>query len=130
MEKCFLMDLVDAAARLVEEKGRDAFAVLRDKSGPFIFKNTYVFVDLPDGLELVNPAFPQLESVNMMDYKDSLGNYMVREYIRVALSRGSGWVTYMWPKPGETTPSPKFTYVKKSVHDKEVFIVGSGQYFE
>ena len=46
---------------------RNAFGQLRDKTGPFVFMDTYVFVETPDGIELVNPAQPSLEGKNLID---------------------------------------------------------------
>ena len=69
IEKEFISALVDSAAELVEKEGEDAFVKLRDKSGPFMFMDIYVFVDQPDGVELVNAAFPSLEGRNLMDYR-------------------------------------------------------------
>jgi len=130
MEKEFIVAVVNAAAALIEKEGRRAFPAIRDRSGPFTFLDTYVFIDNPAGVELVNGAFPNVEGRNLMDYKDSTGKYLVREYITVALTRGSGWVDYLWPKPGQSVPSKKHTYVRKVKYGDEVFIVGSGAYLE
>jgi signal transduction histidine kinase len=130
IEKEFLVSLVDSAAALIEKEGKTAFQKLRDKAGQFMFMDIYVFVDKPDGVEVVNGAFPNIEGRNLIDYKDSKGSFLVRNYINVALIKGSGWVDYLWPKPGETTPSEKHTYVKKVKHDDEIFIVGSGAYLD
>jgi len=130
MEKCFIVDTVHDAVALIEKEGKNAFAILRDKAGPFIFMNTYIFVDTPQGIELVNPAFPNLEGTNFIGYKDSNGKLLAKEYIALALKQGFGWIDYMWPKPGEATPSLKHTYVRKAVYGSETFIVGSGAYLE
>jgi hypothetical protein len=58
MDKAFIEDVVDRAAALIADRGKEAFGQLRDKTGPFVFMNTYVFVETPDGTELVNPALP------------------------------------------------------------------------
>ena len=103
---------------------------MRDKTGPFIFLDTYVFVESPDGVELVSGGFPSLEGKNLMDYKDSRGNYFVRDYIKMALEDDSGWVEYLWPRPGQMIPSKKHTYIRKAQFGEEVFIVGSGAYLK
>lgn len=130
MEKSFIVDIVNDAAALIKKEGKNAFPILRDKAGPFISINTYVFVDTPEGVELVNAAFPSIEGKNLMDYKDSTGKLIVKEYIALALKDGSGWIDYMWPKPGESSPSRKHTYVRKAVHGTETFIVGCGAYLD
>jgi signal transduction histidine kinase len=130
MEKAFVVDEVEAAAALLQREGRSAFAPLRDKQGRFFFRDTYVFVNSPDGVELVNPAFPDLEGRNLLALKDSEGKLMVKEYIELALKEGSGWITYLWPQPDRSKlPVRKTTYVRKVVlPGGEVLIVGSGVY--
>jgi signal transduction histidine kinase len=130
MEKDLISAIVDEAAALVENEGKAAFGKIRDKTGPFVFRDTYVFVDTPDGVELVNGAFPSVEGKNLMTFRDASDKYVVEEYINAALKKGSAWVTYLWPKPGETNPSIKYTYVKKATFGDETFIVGSGVYMD
>lgn len=130
IEKEFIIQTVDAAVELIEKEGRRAFPKLRDKTGPFIFKDVYVFVDDPEGLELVNGDFPNLEGRNLIDYQDSKGKYLVREYIDLAMSQGAGWLYYYWPKPGESESSKKHTYVRKAKFGNEIFIIGAGAYLD
>jgi len=130
MEKRFIVDGVDDAARMIETGGDKAYALLRDGKKNYFFGNVYIFVDDSKGVELVNPAFPDLEGKNLMNIKDAAGKYMVRDYIDLADKNGSGWIDYYWPKPEESTPSKKSTYVRK-VNLKDGFVVaGCGYYFD
>ena len=52
------------------------------------------------------------------------------EIIKTAETMGSGWVDYMFPKPGQTEPSQKWTYVKRVTIDRVPGLVGSGLYPE
>jgi len=128
MERTFIEDVVDRAATLVAELGTDAFAQLRDKTGPFVFMDTYVFVNTPDGTELVNPAHPSLEGQNLIDMTDLNGKVVVRDYIAAALKEGRAWVEYYWYKPGHNTPARKQTYVRKVQSGEHTYIIGSGLY--
>jgi signal transduction histidine kinase len=129
MEKAFLVEEVEAAADLLTRQGRQAFATLRDKKSRFFFHDTYVFVTSKTGIELVNPAFPSIEGRNLWDTTDSTGKYLVRDYIKVALDHGSGWVTYKWPRPGMPhVEATKTTYVKKVMVNGEPLIIGAGMY--
>ena len=128
MDKAFIEDVVNRAATLVEEKGKEAFMQLRDKTGPFVFMDTYVFVQKPDGTELVNPAQPTLEGKNLMGMKDLRGKEIVKDEIEVALTDGSAWLDLSWYKPGDNKPALKQTYVKKAHFNGDIFIVGSGLY--
>jgi signal transduction histidine kinase len=130
MDKAFVEDVVNRAAALVADRGKDAFPQLRDKTGPFLFMDTYVFVDTPDGIELVNPAQPSLEGKKLIELRDAKGKAAVRDYIAAALKHGSAWVEYYWYKPGDNQPARKLTYVRKVESGGETFIVGSGVYME
>lgn len=130
MDKAFIEDVVNRAARLVEERGRDGFDQLRDRTGPFVFMDTYVFVQSPDGTELVNAALPSLEGRNLIDLRDVHGKAVVREQIAAVMKEGSAWLEFHWYRPGDNTPARKLTYARKVEAGPEVFIVGSGIYTE
>lgn len=130
MDRAFIEDVVDRAAGLIERQGPKAFGQLRDRRGPFVFMDTYVFVERPDGTELVNPAQPSLEGRNLMDLTDLKGQAVVREEIAAALERGSAWLDCSWFKPGSNESALKQTYVRKVQAGNETFIVGSGVYME
>ena len=128
MNRGFVEDVVNRAAALVTARGKDAFEELRDRRGPFLFMETYVFVEDLNGNELVNPAQPSLEGRNLLDVKDLRGKLLVREYIDAAMKQGSAWVDYYWYKPGDNTPTLKHAYVRLVRHGAETYIVGSGYY--
>jgi signal transduction histidine kinase len=128
MDEAFIEDVVNRAAALVADRGKEAFALLRDRKGPLVFMDTYVFVTASDGAELVNSAQPSLEGKNLLDLRDVNGKLLVREYIDAALAKGSAWVDYHWFKPGHNTPARKRSFVKKVQFGGETFIVGSGFY--
>jgi signal transduction histidine kinase len=130
MDKAVIEDVVNRAAAIVEKEGEGAFAELRDKTGPFVFMDTYVFVTSPDGTELVNPSQPSLEDKNIMDVRDLNGKQLVRDYVNAAMQQGSAWVDYYWYKPGQNTPAPKHTYVRKVQSGQHTYIVGSGVYLD
>jgi signal transduction histidine kinase len=92
--------------------------------------DTYVFVDNPEGIELVNPAQPSLEGKNLINVKDVHGKLLVKEYIDAALKNEDGWTDYYWYRPGESTPAHKYTYVRKVKSGADTYIVGAGFYVE
>ena len=130
MDKFLIEEMVQQAAVLIEDQGREAFDLLRDKKGIFYFMDTYIFVTSPDGTELANPAMPSLEGKNLIDMKDLKGNPVVKEEIDLAMEKGSGWLEMSWFKPGTNTPATKMTFVKQVQSNGETFIVGSGYYPE
>lgn len=130
MDEFLIEEMVHQAAALIEDQGREAFDLLRDKKGPFYFMDTYIFVTSPDGTELVNPALPSLEGKNLIDMKDLKGNFVVKDEIDIAMEKGSGWLEMSWFKPGTNTLATKMTFVKRARSNGETFIVGSGYYPE
>ncbi len=128
MERVFLVEVVEEAAALIKDKGEAAFDIIRDRGGRFLFSDTYVFVNDPRGVELVNPAFPGLEGRNLIRLNNPEGRPIVREYLDLAKKKGSGWIGYYWPRPGETKPSIKHVYVKRVQRGDKTYIVGSGIY--
>jgi signal transduction histidine kinase len=130
MDKAFIEDVVNHAAVVVADRGKEAFSQLRDKTGPFVFMDTYVFVNTPDGMELVNAAQPSMEGKNVIDLKDVKGKALVHDYIAAAMKDGSAWVEYYWYKPGDNTPIRKQAYVRKVQSGQDTYIIGSGFYME
>lgn len=128
MDKAFVEDVVNRASDVIASEGRAGFPKLRDKTGPFLFMDTYVFVYTTDGLEVVNPGQPSMEGTNIIDLKDVHGKDISRQLITEALENGSGWVDYYWYKPGDNTPTRKLTFVRKVQVGQDTFIVGSGLY--
>jgi signal transduction histidine kinase len=130
MDKAFIEDIVNRGADLVEEQGKKAFALLRDKTGPFVFMDTYVFVNSLDGVELVNPVFPSLEGKNLIGLKDLTGKEVIKDEIAAAKEQDSAWLDLNWYKPGDNTPALKHTFVRK-VHSVDgAYIVGAGIYLK
>lgn len=128
IERAFVVDAVTNAAAAIEAQGETAFAQLRDPTGPYVFKDVYVFVVEPDGVQSVNPAFPNLEGRNVMDVTDTEGKRFVRDFFATARSGGAGWVQYQWPRPGEAVSTLKSTYVQQArLGDRDV-LVGCGVY--
>src|SRR5689334_9112202 len=124
-------DLVNRAAALVEQRGRPAaFAEFRKRDSEWWFGNTYLFA-YDDHLNvLLNPAFPKREGTNPHGEKDANGKMFHDEFLKTVQTKGAGWVDYMFPKPGQTQPSHKWSYVKAFKADGMVGLIGAGFYPE
>ena len=126
-----LVALVNSAAALVESKGKDAFPEFEKKDGTWFKGKTYVFIDDMNGNVLVNPPSPEIVGKNLIDMKDAKGKAFVQEFIKIAKTKGTGWVDYWWPKPGEAKPSKKMSYIKKAkMPTGEMVVVGAGAYVD
>lgn len=123
-----LQAMVDKAASLVDSKGKAAFTELGKPDSEWRHGDTYVFVGKMDGVQLFSGAFPNLNGKDLSDMKDTNGKLLIQEFKKTVQSGGSGWVDYMWPKPGQTQPSQKWSYVKAVKVDGEPGYIGAGFY--
>jgi cytochrome c len=120
--------LVDKAAALIDKDGKAAFTEFRKKDSEWFHGATYLFAYDLKGNVLLNPAFPMREGTNVSGQKDAEGKLFHNEIIKTAETKGSGWVDYMFPKPGQTEPSQKWAYVSKVTIDGVPGLVASGFY--
>src|SRR5207244_2022720 len=115
---------------LIESRGKEALAEFRKKDTQWFTGDTYLFAyDLSSNV-LLNAAFPVREGTNTTGQKDANGKLFHHAFIDVAESKGSGWVDYMFPKPGQTQPSQKWAYVKAVKIDGVLSLIASGFYPE
>lgn len=101
------------AAQLAADKGIDEMLKqVNDPKGPFVWKDSYIYViNLDTKMVAAHPIKPALIGKDMSGIKDIHGKMFFVETINIALEKNEGWVDYMWPKPGEKTPSTKTAYV-------------------
>ncbi|MCG8686609.1 MAG: cache domain-containing protein [Desulfobacterales bacterium] len=123
-EECVLKS--KEAADVVTNEGLDAaLAQINDPNGPFVWKDTYVFaISLDEGKVIAHPIKPKLIGKMLTGLKDVNGKMFFVEFLNVAKEKGEGWVSYMWPKPGEKKPSPKNSYVYRVPGQNAVFLAG------
>ena len=121
--------LVTKAAALIEKEGeKAAFTEFRKKDSEWLHGDTYLYAYDYKGNVLLNPAFPKREGTNIAGDKDSKGKPFQDAILKVAAVQGSGWVSYMFPKPGQTESSEKWAYVKKVTLDGTPGLIASGFY--
>lgn len=68
----------------------------------------------------------ETEGTNRLETKDAAGYEMVREIIRVGQEPDGGFTDYVFPKAGETEPSPKRSYSK--AFEPFGWVIGTGNY--
>jgi len=118
---------VDEAIALIQKEGPDSsFEKIMAKTGPFTWKDSYVFCMSTDmGKTLAHPV-SRLIGFPMVRFKDSEGKQPFVEVLETANSKGKGWKNYMYAAPGESEPRLKTIYFAK-VPDHDV-IVCAGYY--
>lgn len=122
--------LVNKAAALVDKEGKSALTEFRKRESEWWSGNTYLFAYDVNLNVLLNPAFPQREGTNAHGEKDANGVFFHDEFVKVVKAKGSGWVSYMFPKPGQSQPSEKWSYVKGITVDGTPGLIGAGFYPE
>ena len=85
----------------------------------------YFWIDQSDGTNVVLLG-SDTEGTNRMETQDAEGYQMVKEIIRVAVEDGGGYTDYVFPKEGETEPSPKRSY--SEYFEPFDWVVGTGNY--
>ncbi|MBT9610130.1 MAG: methyl-accepting chemotaxis protein, partial [Aquabacterium sp.] len=90
--------------------------------------NEYFWVNDMAGVMVHHPIKPQLNGKNLSDMKDPNGTYLFRAFTDMARTRGEGFVTYQWPKPGHEAPVDKVSYVKAFA--PWGWVLGSGLYID
>jgi signal transduction histidine kinase len=99
-----------AVSALKENKDRALEMFIKGEGG-FKDRDLYPFCGGPDGMFT---AHPTLVGKSLKDLKDKAGQPLGEEIYRVAEEGKISEVSYMWPRPGETEPVQKVTYVTKT----------------
>lgn len=101
--------------------GADLLRELRYGDGGYFWADTYEGVNV---VLLGNDT----EGTNRMDAKDTNGTYYVKDIISAGKQSDGGYSDYVFPKAGETVPSPKRAYSK--AFEPFEWVVGTGNYID
>jgi methyl-accepting chemotaxis protein len=71
----------------------------------------YLWIQDRDLVMVMHPFNPALEGEGLAEIEDPSGLRLFVEFDRTVATDGAGFVDYLWPKPGETEPEPKISYV-------------------
>jgi len=125
-----VISMAEKAAAMMIEDPEATLAEISKRDGKFVWKDSYVFAMNLEGKMLAHPFMPGLMRMGNLlltpDKNADEPKMLFVEFVVVASTKGEGWVEYMWPKPGSTTPSVKETYIYR-VPDTNLF-VGAGIY--
>lgn len=125
-EKEKVVDVCKQAAEAIKADPVAALCEINKKDGKYVDGDLYVFVMNMDGVMMAHPMKPALIGKNLTEFKDQAGKAFFKEFVEVAKDKGSGWVDYKWPKPGEDGIFDKTSYILM-VEDSPMF-VGAGIY--
>ena len=77
---------------------------------------------------IMHPIKPALDGKDLSKSADPNGKAIFVEMVNATAASGSGFVDYMWAKPGKSEPQPKLSFVKRS--KDWGWIVGCGVYID
>ena len=113
------------ASKLIQKIGLEAaLKKINDPNGPFIWKDTYVFVFEDETCKILAHKRPRIIGFVARDLKDVNGKLYFHEFLQLAHTKGEGWVSYMYPKTRGAEPEPKTSYILNVPGEK--VIVGAG----
>lgn len=111
------------AAELYKEKGKDAFAILNNKQGPFVDRDLYVAALDASGNVVAHGANEKLVGKSLAQLKDADGKPFVQEIMSHVTANKPGWVDYRWVNPVSKDIEAKSSYVE--VQGGYGFMVGA-----
>ncbi len=77
---------------------------------------------------VMHPIKPELDGKDLSDNKDPSGKHLFVEFAAIVKAQGSGFVWYLWPKPGSEQPVQKVSFVKGFA--PWGWVIGSGVYVD
>jgi methyl-accepting chemotaxis protein len=77
---------------------------------------------------LTHPFRPDLMGKDVSSVKDPDGNAVFVRFVDTVRKEGSGYLSYLWPKPGQEKPVEKVSYV--SGFKPWGWVIGSGLYMD
>jgi methyl-accepting chemotaxis protein len=75
---------------------------------------------------IMHPIKPELDGKDLSENKDPTGKFLFVDMVNAVKANGSGFVFYMWPKPGSDNPVEKVSFVKGFA--PWGWVIGSGVY--
>jgi len=125
VEGIVLMTKGGNAAKVVAKSGPSCE---KFKSKDWMDGDYYVFVTGPDDKLVCHPNASMVGKANA-DIVDANGKKVGLDLIAAAKKKGGGWVDYVWPRPGQTTPVAKSSYATQvKGPDGKWYVVGAGGY--
>lgn len=87
----------------------------------------YFFLFDENGNMVTHPIKPELNEQSMVHHHQVFISSAFRQFVDVANQRGSGFVTYQWPKPGSNEQERKSSFIYKLNHWG--WAIGTGIYY-
>lgn len=106
--------LVDKAVAHIKQVGvEQAFKEFNDPAGSWVKGELYILAYDYQGTNLVLGSNPKMNGKNLWDIKSPDGKFVVREFVDLVKTKGSGWVDYQWSNPESKKIENKTTFVTR-----------------
>jgi signal transduction histidine kinase len=102
--------MLEKAVKELKADKQAALAKFQKGEGGFKDRDLYPFCGGPDGMVT---AHPTLAGKSLKELKDKTGKPIGEEFYKNAKEGQFAQVDYMWPRPGQTDPVQKSTFVTK-----------------
>ncbi|WP_254606964.1 methyl-accepting chemotaxis protein [Rhodoferax sp. BAB1] len=103
-----------------QELARDSVSRLRYE------REEYFWINDMQPRVVMHPIKPELNGQDVSDLKDPNGLRLFQAFVAKVRADGKGFVAYQWPKPGESRPVDKISYVMG--FEPWGWVIGSGIY--
>jgi len=77
---------------------------------------------------VMHAAKPEMRGQDLSGFKSPTGQFLFNDMVQVVKAEGAGFVSYLWPKSGSSSPVPKISYVKGFA--PWGWVIGSGVYVD
>jgi methyl-accepting chemotaxis protein len=91
-------------------------------------KVEYFWINDLQDIMVMHPIKPELEGKKLDQIKDKNGKLLFVEFNNTVKTKGSGFVDYLWPKPGSEEGVPKISFVMG--FEPWGWVLGSGIYLD
>ena len=90
--------------------------------------SNYFWINDEHPTMIMHPLKPALDGTDLTSLKDPSGKAVFVEFVKAAQTSGSGYVYYLWPKPGKEQPVAKLSFVKRFA--PWGWVIGTGIYID
>jgi methyl-accepting chemotaxis protein len=90
--------------------------------------NEYIWINDMGPRMVMHPIKPELDGTDLSGNKDPKGKALFVEFVQVVKASGSGYVDYLWAKPGASEPVAKRSFVLG--FSPWGWVLGSGIYID
>ena len=112
-----------------KESKEEIISRIKDSLKAVRFNNNrgYYYIYTIEGTNVLHPINPEFENKFMLNHKDSLGNFVIRDIFKDLENKKEAYTTLYWAKPEDLKNQyKKITYNK--IFEPYNLVIGTGEY--